>query len=347
MYLKCCLEFCTIFSFNSVYSSRFSEWKGRRDTLDDKMKRWLSASTILIILVSGIFLSGCGLQQKKQRSGLQIETGNNQTVAIYLNGTYLNQTPLVERDLKPGTYTVKLVPTDPTYVSYEETITLHAGTVTWMIWNPGPSPETSGGTILEVNPLPSQQPWWQPFHAPENSGKLVFQSIPDNAIVAIASEDQVRFTPSEFIDIGEKPVSFSITLPSYETQSHTIELKPGYEVKIMSKLAKKDQMLAATTAQPAVLGSTDSATTSVSSVSANPKVKILPTQFMIDGKEVLRIRSAPDSSAATVDYALVGQTYPLSGERTADWIKIQTASGSGWISAAFTQEEASDGAKSK
>lgn len=308
------------------------------------MIRGASLIFVMILLSAGVVLSGCGIQQKKQRSGLQIETGNNKTVAVYLNGTYINHTPLVEKSLQPGTYVLRLVPTDPSQVTYEESINLNPGTVTWMIWNPGPTAETSGGTLLEVEPLNPKKHWWEFYKSEEKMGSLIFQSIPDNAIVSIDSEREVRFAPSEYTDYGQKPISFTITLPSYETQAHTIEMKPGFQVKVISKLAKKDPLLASNLSESNVLGSTDVVIDPEATATSESSVQIAPTKFIFEGREVLRVRAEPSPTAPTIDYVDVGSIYPTTGNRETDWVEIQLASRSGWISSAYTTKVASSSA---
>lgn len=312
------------------------------------MKHWITAGLVVLLVVAGVLLSGCGIQQQKQRSGLQIETGNEHQVAVYLDGTFINHTPMIDRNLRPGKHTVRLVPTDTTLVPYERIIELHEGTITWVIWNPGPSEDTSGGTILEVQELATNTPWWQ-FNqsaTPDSESRLTFESLPDNAIVSIDNEPQVRFTPSDYIDFGEKTINFTVTLPSYETQAHSIQLQPGYQVTVISKLAKKDALLAESVATPsAVLGETDEHSTPRPTINTNDPsivpgtmVLIKPTQFRVNGEEVLRVRENADARSAVVDHALVGESYPFLGERSGDWVKIKTATASGWVSSAFTQE---------
>lgn len=312
------------------------------------MKRWLVAGFVVVLVIMGVVLSGCGIQQQKQRSGLQVETGNNQALAVYLDGTFLNNAPMVDRNLRSGKHTLRLVPTDTNLVPYERIIELHEGTLTWVIWNPGPSEDTSGGTILEVQELASNKSWWQfgTTSAPNSESRLSFESLPDNAIVAIDNEAQVRFTPSDYIDFGEKTINFTVTLPSYETQAHSIQLQPGYQVKIISKLAKKDALLAESVAtSSAVLGKTDDQSTPLPTIDTTDpaiqqgtEIMIKPTQFRVDGKEVLRVREKADARSTVVDHALVGERYPFLGERSGDWIKIKTATTSGWVSSAFTEE---------
>ncbi len=312
------------------------------------MKHWITSGFVALLVITSVLLSGCGIQQQKQRSGLQIETGNDQQVAVYLDGTFINHAPMIDRNVRPGKHTLRLVPTDTALVAYERIIQLHEGTITWVIWNPGPSEDTSGGTILEVQELASSKPWWQ-FNnqqSPETESRLTFQSLPDNAIVSIENEAQVRFTPSDYIDFGDKTINFTITLPSYETQAHSLQLQPGYQVTIISKLAKKDALLTESVASPsAVLGETDEESTPRPTIDTNDPaivegtaVLIKPTQFRINGEEVLRVREKADARSVVVDHALVGESYPFLGERSGDWIKIKTATASGWVSSAFTQE---------
>lgn len=312
------------------------------------MKHWVTALLVVLLVGAGVLLSGCGIQQQKQRSGLQVESGNGQAVAVYLDGTFINNTPMIDRKLRPGKHTLRLEPTDTNLVPFERIIELHEGTITWVVWNPGPSEDTSGGTILEVATMTNKRQWWQ-FNtapSPDAESRLSFESHPDNAIVSIDNEPQVRFTPSDYVDYGEKPINFTVTLPSYETQAHSINLQPGYQVKIISKLAKKDALLTESVATTsAVLGSNDEKNTPKPTIDTNDSrivagtsIMIKPTQFRVNGEEVLRVREKADARSAVVDHALVGQSYPFLGERSGDWVKIKTATASGWVSSTFTEE---------
>lgn len=95
----------------------------------------------------------------------------------------------------------------------------------------------------------------------------------------------------------------------------------------------------------AVLGKTDEQSTprptidtTDPAIQPGTQIMIKPTQFRVDGEEVLRVREKADARSAVIDHALVGQSYPFLGERSGDWVKIKTATASGWVSSAFTEE---------
>ena len=70
---------------------------------------------------------------------------------------------------------------------------------------------------------------------------------------------------------------------------------------------------------------------------AKPKVKILSTKFLQNGKEVLRVRSSPDATSNTLGYAPVGNEYSYLKEKVEDWYKISFDNKPGWVSTQYTQ----------
>lgn len=313
------------------------------------MKKFLLFFFLTIFLFSSVAFSGCVVQEKKQRSGLQVESGNNQQMSLFIEGSYINQTPLIEKNLKPGTYNFKLVPTDPTLAPFEGSINLHPGTVSWIIWNPGPTQETSGGTFLEMQVNSSNDNSWLSLlnneEQNENEGKIIIRSTPEKAIISINNEEQVRFAPTEISLKSPENIVYNATLPSYETQAHTIAPQLGYTITLTTKLARKDPELLAQ-AELATQNSSDLSSTPSSEVlgTSSAILRILPTNFKINGQEVLRMRESPNAQSNTIEYLPVNNNYQYLEERVGDWIKIKTATQSGWVSSSFTDFQSSGSA---
>lgn len=286
---------------------------------------------VLIVTCCAIFLSGCSVSlpnfSKEPTAGLQVVTGAIPST-VFLNGQYLDKTPLIKKNLRPAEYTIEIRPDDANLVPYQTSLKLAPSLLTVITWKPGETPEQSGGVIYEMEPL-----------AIKNTTEVSFTSIPDGAIVELADFPK-DFTPVVFKDVPAGEQAFTISLPSYLSQEHTINVVPGYRMLVTVKLAKQasfspspspTQANQATTATP-------SASPSTATASARPAhVTILPTNYFVNGQEVLRVRNLPSVSADQVGLVAVGRSYQLLEGSESGWLQIQIGSGSGWISEAYTE----------
>ncbi len=302
--------------------------------------KWLRK--ILLLLIASVALSGCTFNflEHKVKSGLQVIT-NDQPSAVFIDGQYINKTPLIEKNLKPGVYQISIQPENTELVPYETTITLRKGLLTVITWKPEKRPELSSGVILEMEELTDR-----------SKTEVSFTTIPDGAIINLPNKKE--FSPVVVSDLTEGIQEFEVTLPSYETQHHSINVQKGYRTHVTLKLGK---LQANTTTDPqanadigganltsdaasdsAGAGINAAATSSTSATaSSSGSISILKTNFFQDGVEVLRVRATPESTGAERGFAPVGQTYPYLGEQRNGWYKISFNSADGWVNGAFAK----------
>ncbi len=297
---------------------------------------------LFIILVSGLILTGCTNPFLDKKAGLQVIT-NDVPASIYLDGQYLEKTPYIGKELKPGQYTLKILPDNTQLVPYETTINLRGGLLTVVTWKPGSRPETSGGVIYEMQKLPNSK------HA-----ELSFISLPDQAIISIDGQSK-EFTPLLIENIEPGHHEFEVTLPSYETQKHTLNVVEGHRMDVTVKLAKSsdtpvlesDSQTASDSAQIATESTkvaTDS--TSVATSSSLPvrrsalqsdqgTVTITSTNYFYNNQEVLKVRQEPTTTGTEIGQAPVGKTYLFLGEKQNGWFKIDFDGQMGWVSGQY------------
>lgn len=209
----------------------------------------------VLILISSTFAGCQSILDRKTKSGLQVITDDVPS-SVFINGQYLNNTPLIEKELKPGEYSIKIQPNDSSLVAYETTVTLRKNLLTVVTWKPGSRPELSGGVIYEMEPLTDS-----------SKAEVSFETVPEGAIVSLQGKDK-DFTPVVFSDVTPGNQGFEITLPSYETQSHTINVQPGYRMLVRVKLAKLQPV-----GETATIGETATETPPPASPSATLKVE--------------------------------------------------------------------------
>lgn len=323
--------------------------------MQSPLAKFLLAS---LVLVSSLFLSGCNPLELKNKSGLQVIT-NDAVVSIFIDDHFLGESPFLTKDLKPGEYTLKLEPKSSTLVAYETTLTLRKGLLSVITWKPGTDLTSSGGVIYELEKLPDRK-----------QTELSVISIPDGAIVSIDGKEK-EFAPFVKEDIEEGNHDFEVSLPSYETQKHTINVVKGHRLNVLVKLAKESNGMLAqntaptveTTTQPdeiarrttlpdtattagSVQGATTPTTATASANAPQPvrrtgqtgqQVLIKPTGYFENDTEVLRVRAASTSAAAQIGTVNVGQQYPYLNEQTSAWIKIGFNNQAGWVSSQYAE----------
>lgn len=317
------------------------------------MKRWLSTS--FIVLLCSLFLSGCNPLASKIKSGIQVITGES-TASVFINGQYLNKTPLVEKNLQPGIYTIRIEPDDADLVPYETTVNLYPGTLTVLTWKPAARPELSSGVLLEME------------KSDDGITSVELVSIPENSITTI--DGKKEFSPLKLTDLREGTHELQLSLPSYETQKHTINVQKGFRLKISAKLAKLTDEVGALQADAAALDTSDATASAENTVTSPPTtasptpslkptaastpdptsklgalttasssghVKILKTGFFHEGEEVLRVRDFPGSTGKEIGFAPVGNQYPYLGQQKNSWYFIDFLGKQGWVNGQYIQ----------
>ncbi len=302
------------------------------------MKRLIFGLLLIMVLAIGfVFFNPF---KKTAPAGLQVST-NNIKSSVFLNGQLLDKTPLIEKTLKPGQYTIKIVPDDETYVEYETSITVRSGALTVMVWRPGRRPETSGGVIYEFEPIETK-----------HTSEVSFVSIPDTAIVELEGERK-DYTPVLFKNVAPGNIEYTVMLPSYVPQKNTIFVLPGQRMLINVKLAKMSdepeptappdrESLPIAASNSAQVSEPPPASGSIATDSASPSenagnVRILTTNFFVEGKEVLRVRSDANSNSPEVGYVTVGEVYPSTGNVINGWHEITFDEKQGWVSGQFAE----------
>lgn len=289
-----------------------------------RVHRKLLGHLCFIALVAVIF-SGC---QARLNAGLQVLT-NDVAAAVYLDGKLMENTPYVNKELKAGDYSLEIRPQDSSLVSYQTKVSLKSGMLTVVSWQPGQRPETSGGVIFETEPLRDKK-----------ATELLITTIPDGGIIYVDGVAR-GFAPVTIPALTAGEHQFEVRLPSYETQTHPINLLEGYRVIVTVKLGKQDYQAPRTNPNPAsvsaAVSATDPATASSSATLAPPKVIILRTGFIQNGRQVLRVRDAAGTTATELGFAPVGTEYRYLNEAQSGWVKIQFGDTPGWVSQQFVQ----------
>lgn len=263
----------------------------------------------------------------KLKAGLQVTTDDIPS-SLFLDGEYLDKSPYINKKILPKDYVLRIEPVEASFAPYELPITLTKGMVTVVMWKPGQTVETSGGIVYELAKLPNR-----------NDVQLQFQTVPDGAILTIDNGAK-QFSPLLLTDLAEGSHEFEVSLPSYQTQQHSVNLIKGHKVTVTIILGKIGAGESETTpsAQPAT---TPTPSQTPLTQTTGPQVQILSTNFFFNNAEVLRVRETPSPTGKELGFAPVGNSYPYLSEATG-WFQIQFNSQPGWVSAQFSQKIATD-----
>ncbi|MDH5533207.1 MAG: PEGA domain-containing protein [Candidatus Pacebacteria bacterium] len=310
----------------------------------------------VVILASGFLFSGCNLLERKNKAGLQVIT-NDVVVSIFIDGQFLGKTPFLTKDLKPGEYSIKLEPEDQKLTPYETTLNLRKGILSVITWKPGRTLTSSGGVIYELEKL-----------ADKSQTEVSVLSIPDGGIISIDGKGK-QFAPYTEEGIEEGKHDFEISLPSYETQNHTINIVKGHRLNILVKLAKDNELFideepSTPTPEPSpseiqrkTTGATESGTVQGASIVApspqatsqplrqraqnttlsGQKVLIKKTNYFENNKEVLKVRDASTSAGKVIGQVESGKEYPYLAQQTQNWIKLSLGDKEGWVSSLYAE----------
>lgn len=259
---------------------------------------------------------------------------NDVTSSVFINDQFIEKTPIIDKTLSPGEYELRIVPDDEQLVPYETTVVLRRGLLTVVTWKPGKTTDTSGGVMYEMEPLKNK-----------DTAEISFITKPEGVILTLDGGEK-QFSPKVYSDVEFGNHTFEATLPSYETQNHTINVVKGYRMIVKIDLAKSTKnintpQLETNTASVSAAASPSAAASKSGSASNSATLtkgaKILNTNYFVDNKEVLKVRQSPDPESPEIGTVDVGATYTITQE-SSEWLQIlMTPRTRGWISKRYAE----------
>jgi hypothetical protein len=278
---------------------------------------------IFLILVTSIFLGGCTAKDLfvKPPAGLEIATTPVSTV--FIDGENKGETPYSNKNIKPGTYTIKLVPTSSaTLPAYETKLSLVSKASTIISHTFTESEIDSSGYTLQLQ----EDPGGQTF--------LSVISDPDNVNITVDDKPS-GFTPLSKIPSTPGSHSLFVTSPGYLEQSLSVNTVKGYNLIVNFKLASQTITLTPPSA------STPSASLAPSSSpTSSPSALLLSKPYILIGETGtgwLRIRKEASGSSDELGKADTGEKLKYLGESTElGWHKIEFEGSIGWVSGKYT-----------
>lgn len=277
-----------------------------------------------------LFLRG-PLSFIKKPAGLEIST--NLPAKVMLNGRDQGTTPYQNLNLKPGQYTLKLLPQSDTNLSpWETQLTLHPKVTTIIHRNFSPQPSATFGYSLQLQKEP-------------RSDKAFLSVISDPDKVNLAVDGTPRgFTPLSKLSLSPGSHQLSLTSPGFKPLTLDVQTIAGYNLLVNAQLAQEIILLEANTASSSA---TPSATTPSSSPSSAPTTSSSSSQSSLQrpyvviketGTGWLRVRNQPNTTTSEeIGKVNVGEKLKFIEANDTGWYKVIFEDKEGWISGRYAQ----------
>lgn len=289
---------------------------------------------LFIVLISSIILGGCTPKDLfvKSPAGLDITTTPSSTV--FLNGENKGETPFSDKNIKPGTYTLKLVPNSSDNLTpYETKLILTSKASTVISRNFSQSDLDASGHTLQLQEDPTGQTY------------LSVISEPDT--INITLDDKPNgFTPLSKIAIAPGTHSLLVSSPGYLEQTLSLNVVKGYNLIVNFKLASQTIELAPSIPSSSSADSTAGTPLPSASLLPNPSVVLettieTPYVIVVDNPDTqaskgLNVRKDASSSSDILGKASIEEKLKYLGETTqAGWFKVEFEGSIGWVSGKY------------
>lgn len=288
----------------------------------------MKKSLILLTVVS-LFLSSCSLK-KDGPSALQISS--NPKTTVYLDDKESGKTPFYDEKLKPGEYTLKLVPENSQYVTWEAKIKLNPDVLTVVNRDLGFSTEMSAGEILNLEKNPQG-----------DSSDVSIVTTPNLANVKFDKQDQGQ-SPTLIKNTTPSDHEISVSMPGYIDRSIKVKTVSGYKLNASIQLASITGSIPSPSNEPASSATPSAKATSTPKATSPAQTE---TPVVTDPNKVLildtptgwlRVRAEPSLNASESGKVNPGEKYPYISEQTG-WVKIEYATDKeGWVSSQYIKK---------
>lgn len=291
---------------------------------------------LFVVLLTSFILSGCTVKNLfvKKPAGLEVST--SAPASVYLSDQDLGKTPLKNQNIAPGTYTLRLIPDDPTLTPYETTVELGSAASTVIARTFGETLLDSHGYSLTLVPDKADLATLSVISDPDTSS-LTIDGVPSG------------FTPLSKRELTPGNHELIIGTPGFAEQKIPISAVTGYNLIASVKLQSTpvtltppppstDSALTATPS-PSPGSSPGSSAPPTASLPSTPPTK--PYVTVDSSADVvsaggLNVRKEPSSSADSLGRASVGEHLKYLGETTsAGWHKIEFEGSVGYVSAKY------------
>jgi len=273
-----------------------------------------------------IFLGGCTPKDLFVKAPAGLEVSSNPESTIFINGENKGQTPFKDNNLKPGSYTLKLLPVSSDFLPYETSIELVSHTSTIISRNFALSDLETSGYTLELQEDLSGGTYLSVISDPDNIN-LFIDDAPSG------------FTPVSKMAISPGPHTLKAISPGYFDQTLPINTVTGFNLIVNFKLAGRTITLTPPpVATATATSSPDASPSSTPQASLTPTLEVQKPYVIIGetGTGWLRIRKEASGSSDELGKANTGEKLKYLGDSTElGWYKIEFEGSIGWVSGKY------------
>jgi len=301
------------------------------------MKKKILFVTGLVLILTLFLLTGCQLPSfKKKKAALQI-TSNPKTT-VFLDEKHLGQTPFFDEKIKPGEYTLKLVPeqTDIVLSSWQTRVKLNPGILTVVNRNIGITEDESSGYVLTLEKITDKE-----------KTSMAIVTTPDSCVVNLDGEPK-GFAPISLEDVSAGDHLLTISTPSYREETIKAKTVKGYKLTVSVQLAKgpeeekkpeatesaKEDSTKKPESKKTPKEGLKESTPSAEMEKPYVKIKETPTGW-------LKVRSEPSTAGGdetVITKIKPGEVYKFIESNDTGWYKIEYEEGKqGWISGKYAE----------
>lgn len=279
---------------------------------------------LLLLILSSFLLGGCTVKNFFVQPPAGLEVNTTPPATVYLDNNNVGVTPYSNKNLKAGSYLLKLAPTDTTLAPYETQLDLVSGTSTVISRNLVAADIDASGYSLQLT---------------ETSSDNTFISlISDPDMVSINIDGTPSgFTPISKLSISPGSHSLSVSSPGYVSQELSVSTVKGYNLVVNLKLASSTLTL---TPPPTSSPSSSLAPSPSPSNSPSPSPLVtLPKPYVVVGTTEtgwLRVRADATGSSDELGKVNTGEQLKYLGVTTDQgWHKVEFEGQPGYVSAKY------------
>jgi len=184
---------------------------------------------VFFLFLLSYLLTGCTIPFLKNSKQGALNVTSSPKASIFLDGKHIGSTHYYDDKVKPGEYTIRLVPENGAGMPWEARIQISPGILTVISRELGETFDTSSGHVLTLEPV----------LAKDEVGMLV-TTVPEGAVVNVDGEPR-GFAPISINDISVGDHAITISSPGYIDKSFNAKLELGHKLIASIQLAKSTQ----------------------------------------------------------------------------------------------------------
>ncbi|MFH2019481.1 MAG: PEGA domain-containing protein [bacterium] len=286
---------------------------------------------LVLPLVFSLLLGGCTIKNPLLKKPAGLEVSSTPSTTVFLDGKNVGTTPYSDHNLKPGKYTVKLIPTtsDVTAQPWETQVELIPQVTTIVNRIFATSEVNAEGYVLQLLKVAGDKTY------------LSVISDPDTVNLTLDGKPQ-GFTPVTMLEISPGSHQLDLVSPGYKPQQLSVSGENGYNLIVNVKLSPVEITLTpVSTATPSASPDVDSTPSAslVPSPSSSASPSTLPPPYVIikeTGTGWLRIRAEASGTSEELGKVDVGEKLKYLNETTeTGWMKVEFEGKPGWLSGKY------------